>query len=162
MLCKSKKKRHPAMPPESGFRLSACRSPHRSGSISPFWGRCAFRPLQCRRKRRVSFHLPQVAIYPSNTPPSLLHSACKQSACCALSMAQKQKPKVAGRWALFLVATRRLTTDSIRREGMYPLDKLHGKDTAFSDSGKRKRAGKFRFVCKLLIYNQIKFSYENK
>lgn len=59
------------MPPESGFRLSAYRHPHKSGSISLFSGRCACRFLQCRRKRQVSFHLLQFAIYPSNTPPFL-------------------------------------------------------------------------------------------
>lgn len=65
-----------------------------------------------------------------------LHFACSGSAYCALSMAQKQKPKVAGRWAFFLVTTSR-TTDRIVGKGCYPLDKLHRKNTNyFNDATK--------------------------
>lgn len=67
---------------------------------------------------------------------SFLHFACSGSAYCALSMAQKQKPKVAGRWAFFLVTTSR-TTDRIVGKGCYPLDKLHRKNTNyFNDASK--------------------------
>ena len=61
------KKRHPAMPHESGFRLSAYRHPHKNGSISHFSGRCVCRLLQCTHKRQVSCRHLQVAIYPSST-----------------------------------------------------------------------------------------------
>ena len=125
------KKRHPAMPLESGIRHSAYCHPHKNGSISLFSGRCACRSLQCRRKRRVSCPLHQVATYPLNTPPSFFALRLQAKALIAPYPWRKTKAQGCRTMGSFSRATRRMTTDSIVGRGCYPLDKLHSKNTTF-------------------------------